>query len=318
LGRPIARVGPVRPGYICYQDRGSLVALDPLTGRLLWRRTDIPSADLWSGNESTILLLDRRSKRLQLLRALDGKTLVDRSAPSASDYRWLDGLDAVTQVVGPQQLELMRIDLQSDKPRWTQTFPADTQFVRMDARRYLAAETNGAYHVLDAEAGAVLASGHVEEVKRCLQVYVVGDEKRFYVAFSGIFAETRNFRANGQRDELRNPLVSGALCALDRGSGKMLWSRPYLDGAFALDQSRVAPMLVFAYQQSRHATADDEENGVTRPILHCIDKRTGRDIFKDRFGTSQPVSRSFAETELGRREVIVRWSDASIRFRYPR
>ena len=38
LGRPVARVGPVGPGYVCYQDRGSLVAIDPLSGKLLWPR----------------------------------------------------------------------------------------------------------------------------------------------------------------------------------------------------------------------------------------------------------------------------------------
>jgi hypothetical protein len=54
------------------------------------------------------------------------------------------------------------------------------------------------------------------------------------------------------------------------------------------------------------------------PILHCIDKRTGRDVFKGRFGSVQPINRSLAETELGRREVIIHWPDSSIRFRYTR
>ncbi len=98
LGRPIARVGPVRPGYVCYQDRGSLIALDPRSGRRLWRRTDIATADMAAGDESTVLLLDRRSKRLQFCAALDGKTLAERTAASASDFRWLEGLDAVTEV----------------------------------------------------------------------------------------------------------------------------------------------------------------------------------------------------------------------------
>jgi hypothetical protein len=98
----------------------------------------------------------------------------------------------------------------------------------------------------------------------------------------------------------------------------MLWSRPFLDGAFAFDQSRVAPILVFAYRQYRRSPADDDENGMAWPILHCIDKRTGRDVFKDRFGSAQPVAGTFVETELGRHEVIVRWPDSSIRFRYSR
>jgi hypothetical protein len=98
----------------------------------------------------------------------------------------------------------------------------------------------------------------------------------------------------------------------------LLWERPFLDAVFNLDQSRVAPMLVFSYRRFRRAGGDDDDNGMPSPILHCIDKRTGRDVFKGRFGTSQPISRNLAETELGRREVIIRWPDSSIRFRYSR
>jgi outer membrane protein assembly factor BamB len=318
LGRPAARVGPVRPGYVCYQDRGNLIALDPLSGRILWRRTDIPAADLTSGDDASILLLDRRSKRLQLVRALDGKTLAERMISTASDVRWLEGLDAVTQVIQSHRLQLSRIDLTNGRVKWTQSFPSETELVRMDGRRYLAAESGGTFHVVETERGTVVASHRLAEVKHCLQVHVTSDERRFYVAFSGIFADTRNFRANGQRDELRNPLVSGALCAVDRRSGQLLWERPFLDAVFNLDQSRVAPMLVFSYRRLRRAGGDDDDNGMPSPILHCIDKRTGRDVFKGRFGTSQPISRNLAETELGRREVIIRWPDSSIRFRYTR
>ena len=318
LGRPVARVGPVRPDYVCYQDRGSLVALDPLSGRLLWRRTDVATADLSAGDDTSILLLDRRSKRLQFLRALDGKTMAERTAAAASDFRWLEGLDAVTQVAQSRRTQLLRINLLDDRTKWTLSFPAETQFLRLDGSRYAAAESNGTFHVLDADRGAVIASGRLPQVKHCLQVHVTSDESRFYLAFSGTFADARNFRANSQRDESRNPLVSGALCAIDRRSGQTLWSRPFLDGIFALDQSRVAPLLVFSYRQYRHSGTDDDGNGMAWPILHCIDKRTGRDVFKERFGSVQPITRNFAETELGRHEVIVRWPDSSIRFRYSR
>jgi len=318
LGRPVARVGPVRPGFVCYQDRGSLIALDPLTGRRLWRRTDVPTADMTSGDDSRILLLDRRSKRLQALRALDGKTLAEETVATASNFRWLEGMDAVTQIPQSNRLQFARISLLNGEAIWTRSFPAETQFVRMDGHRFLAAESEGTFHVVDADRGSIVATNRISQVKHCVQVHVTNDESRFYVAFSGTLAEARNFRANGQRDDSRNPSVSGALCAIDRRSGQMLWCRPFLDGAFGLDQSRAAPILVFAYRQLRRPATDDDENGMGWPILHCMDKRTGRDVFKDRFGSVQPVARAFAETELGRHEVIVRWPDSSIRFRYAR
>jgi outer membrane protein assembly factor BamB/tetratricopeptide (TPR) repeat protein len=316
LGRPVARVGPVRPGYVCYQDRGSLIALDPLSGRLLWRRADVSAADLSAGDDSSILLLDRRSKRLQFLRALDGKTVMERTAAAASDFRWFDGLDAVTHVVQAGRTRVSRINLFNDQAKWTRSYPAETQFVRLDERKYAAVEPDGSVHVLAADRGTTIGTFRIAGIERCLQVHMTSDESRFYLAFSKTYADSRNFRANGQRDESRNPLVNGVLCAVDRRSGRMLWNRPFADGVFALDQSRVAPMLVFSYRQQRRAGKDDEGVGLAWPILHCIDKRTGRDVFNERFGSAQPFTRAFAETELGRHEIILRWPDGSMRFRY--
>ena len=318
LGRPVARVGPVRPGYICYQDRGSLVAIDPLSGKLLWRRTDVPAADLTDGDDASVVLLDRRAKRLQILQAIDGKTVADRTVATASDFRWLEGLDAVTQVPLPKGVRLSRIDLQKDQAKWSVSFPAETLIVRLDRRRYLAGQSDGTFHVIDADRGRVLSTDRVPQVKHCVQIHVSSDETRFYVAFSGTLADMGNFRANGRRDGSRNPLVSGALCAVDRRTAQTLWSRSFADGAFALDQSRAAPLLIFSYRQFRRGAIDDDENGTGWPVLHCVDKRTGKDVFRDRFGSLQPISRPFAEAELGRHEVIVRCPDASIRFRYSR
>jgi outer membrane protein assembly factor BamB len=316
LGRPVARVGPVRPGYLCYQDRGSLVAIDPLSGKPLWRRTDVPAADLADGDDALLALVDRRAKRLQILRVLDGKTIGDRNVPTASNFRWLDGLDAVTQIAEAKSVRLSRIDLQNDRPKWSLSFPAESQFVRLDSRRYLSAESDGTFHVLDAAHGVVLSKYRLPQVKRCVQIHVASDENRFYLAFSSTLADMGNFRPNGQRNQSRNPLVSGALCAVDRHSAQMLWSRSFADGAFALDQSRATPVLIFSYRQFRKGAADDDENGMGWPVLHCVDKRTGKDVFRERFGSLQPLSRPFAEAELGRHEVIVRCPDASIRFRY--
>ncbi len=213
-------------------------------------------------------------------------------------------------------MRLCRIDLQNDQPKWSISFPAETQFVRLDGRRYLAGESDGTFHIVDAARGAVLSKDRLPQVKHCVQIHVASDENRFYLAFSSTLADMRNFRANGQRDQSRNPMVSGALCAVDRRTAQTLWSRSFTDGAFALDQSRAAPLLIFSYRQFRRGAADDDENGMGWPILHCIDKRTGKDVFKERFGSLQPILRPFAEAELGRHEVIVRCPDASIRFRY--
>ena len=111
LGRPAAKIVAVQPGTICCLDRGRLTAYDPLTGRLLWRRTDASPVDSGSGDESLVVLLDRRAKRVEFLRTLDGKRIAERQlAAKSSEVRWLEGRDALIQSVDPRGMRVTRME----------------------------------------------------------------------------------------------------------------------------------------------------------------------------------------------------------------
>src|SRR5262249_40539456 len=120
-------------------------------------------------------------------------------------------------------------------------------------------------------------------------------------------------RVNGRGDDSRSPLVNGTLCAFDRASSHLLWSRRFDDGVFQLDQSRVAPALVFAY---RRADKSDDEGGIPWPYLHAIDKRTGRDLHFARLSNLQGAFHPWPETDTGRHEFQVRVPEAVIHFQY--
>jgi hypothetical protein len=221
----------------------------------------------------------------------------------------------VIQTAKERRTFLSRIDLATRKIQWRRDFPSGAQCVRLDGCRFVAVGSDGILEVVAASSGETLASHPIAGAGHSLQVYATSDERRFYLAFSHPFSDPDNFRANGQREDPRNPLVNGVLCALDRGSNQLLWVRPLQDGKFAIDQSRVAPFLVFSY---RHGVADEAESGGAWPYLHCIDKRTGRDVCFERLTAAQPASRIFAEANLNRREVVIRLPEGGIRFRYPR
>jgi outer membrane protein assembly factor BamB len=314
LGRAVAKVVAVRPGAICCLDRGNLTAYDPLSGRMLWRRTDAAPADSGSGDESTIVLLDRRTKRIEFLRALDGKQIAERRlAAKSSELKWLEARDALIQSVDPRGMRATRIDLLANEIKWTRLFATASHLVRLDSRRYAVAEPDGTCHLVDAATGGIVSTEKIAGTEHCLQLYATSDERRFYVAFSKPFADSENFRANGQRDDSRNPLVNGTLCAFDRSSGHLLWSRRFDDGVFELDQSRVAPALVFSY---RRADKTDDEGGIPWPYLHAIDKRTGRDLYLARLSNLQPASHPWAETDTARREMQVRVPEGVVHFQY--
>ncbi len=314
LGRAVAKVVAVRPGAICCLDRGNLTAYDPLSGRMLWRRTDAAAADSGSGDESLVVLLDRRTKRVEFLRTLDGKQVAERHlAAKSSDLKWLEGRDALIQSVDPHGMRATRIDLLANEIKWTRLFATASLLVRLDSRRYAVAEPDGACHLINAANGELVTTEKIPGIEHCLQLYATSDERHFYVAFSKPFADSENFRVNSRGDDSRNPLVNGMLCAFDRSSGRLLWSRRFDDGVFELDQSRVAPALVFSY---RRADKGDDEGGLPWPYLHAIDKRTGRDVHMARLSNVQPASHPWAETDTARREIQVRVPEAVVHLQY--
>ncbi|HEV3303759.1 MAG TPA: PQQ-binding-like beta-propeller repeat protein, partial [Planctomycetaceae bacterium] len=214
LGRPVAKVVAVQPGALCCLDRGSLTAYDPLTGRVLWRRTDVSPADAGSGDESLVVLLDRRGKRVEFLRTLDGKQIAERRlAAKSSELKWLEGRDALIQSVDPGGMRATRIDLLANEIKWTRLFATASHHVRLDGGRYAVAEPDGTCHLLNAMTGVPVTSEKIAGTEHCLQLYATGDERRYYIAFSKPFADAENVRPNGQRDDSRNPLVNGMISA---------------------------------------------------------------------------------------------------------
>jgi outer membrane protein assembly factor BamB len=82
--RPIAQVGPVLPGYLCFQTKGQLVCLDTLTGQRLWQRSELPQSPHCSGDERFVFLVEHDSWNVTVLSAIDGRT-IRRSSPLAPD-----------------------------------------------------------------------------------------------------------------------------------------------------------------------------------------------------------------------------------------
>ena len=114
----------MRPGYVCYQDRGNLIALDPLSGRHLWRRTDIPAADLtyrrrgtvscWIAGRNGFNSSVRSTEKRWLNERFDGGIRLPLAGRSGR---------SVTKFIQSHGTQLSRIDLLNDQ-------------VEMDADRF--------------------------------------------------------------------------------------------------------------------------------------------------------------------------------------
>jgi outer membrane protein assembly factor BamB len=71
----VTAVGPVRPGYLCFQQKGMLVAVETATSRELWRRFDLPPRARCLGDDERVVVMETRTGEVRVLSATDGRTL---------------------------------------------------------------------------------------------------------------------------------------------------------------------------------------------------------------------------------------------------
>ncbi|MCA9079307.1 MAG: hypothetical protein KDA58_02060, partial [Planctomycetaceae bacterium] len=83
----VGAVGPVTTDYFCVQQKGSLVAVDPATGRELWRRPELPRLAECVGDTRQLLVWGARESQGTLIRAVDGVELGRRTIPHSLRQR---------------------------------------------------------------------------------------------------------------------------------------------------------------------------------------------------------------------------------------
>ncbi len=87
FGQPIGMVGIVNDDFICYQAGSRLFAAEPLTGKILWVKHDIPFGSEYFGDREFVCVPDGLNDQLIILRATDGATIGKRD-PGDLDMRF--------------------------------------------------------------------------------------------------------------------------------------------------------------------------------------------------------------------------------------
>jgi hypothetical protein len=125
--------GPLQAGVVCLLRRDSMTAIDPVTGRKLWVRTDITSRSHIFGDSQNVYVvaLDQSGKAAgtKALRAYDGatlKTVKDFSPEFDSRKRLMGGIIMGSTSNARNEPTLSLYDVLAGKMAWTETFPANS------------------------------------------------------------------------------------------------------------------------------------------------------------------------------------------------
>ena len=290
-GHAIGRIVAVTASYICYQSDGMLTAIETATGARLWEVWE-PSVDLQFGGDEQFVFFKgtkKKSIRLVVRRALDGKLQKVHQLPEPPDIEWLIRNGSRWVGFDPVASRLIGVDVINEQILWRQEFELKAMPFAVNQGSIGVLEPSGFLQLLSIQTGDVLCRYPVKLPKPVKKIYGLSDARRAYVMVSGQISDPKHLAVRQVRDGFRNSWVSGTLCAIElfptpdldsgliRPVGTMTWQRELIDVAFAQDQLATAPFLVLHYRKRRPG-ADDGK--LVDGVVELIDKATGQTLFE--------------------------------------
>src|SRR5690606_759878 len=193
------------PSYVCYQERGHLIALDARTGREIWCRSELPVGTFAVGDDDHIVLLRDDASTAEVLRSSDGVTIAhwnwtDAVGQDDASPQLFSHLVAVQGTLGlwhsapPQQMgdnlwlredgrraaetTATVLDLSTGRPLWSKTVSADSWIVSIDESLLGNLSPEGKLTLWDWQTGEVVTEHVVQLPSKITGVFVETDAAR--------------------------------------------------------------------------------------------------------------------------------------------
>jgi outer membrane protein assembly factor BamB/predicted negative regulator of RcsB-dependent stress response len=282
-----------RPEVLCLPTRAGLQGIDPLTGKTLWAREDVPgNIDVFADGRTVFMVqmsADDQPIGTRAFRLADGGEV--RVPAFAEAYRhWL-------RVVGPHillsdtdardRVRLRLYDVRAGKDIWEKTYPPKSLALRSEAPDLAGAVApDGSVSVVSAADGKELLQAKMkrEHLDKVAQVRLLADRDSCYLACvkptDGNVTAFGGVRSNLMPGTgLRALPVNGEFLAFNRSTGKLRWYASMPDQMVVLDRFEELPALLFAstYQKwvvNRAARTVQQVN-----TAYAIDKRAGKRLY---------------------------------------
>ena len=295
-GRPLGKVGPVRPAYLCYQKGTTLVAVETETGHELWQRRDVPSNATILGDDHCVFVwID--AEQLEILSAIDGRKLADGVAFSSPDAMIHHRGSLVWTASRKENIRLELHDLRTGQLVWSRVDDAKSLIAVMDTETLAVVTPNGELNLLAARTGIPICAPLSVDAESMTGIVAWHDPERWYIALTTAIGAAPVNGPNSKSSDAKlsptNPsktslealkapqpngayrlkFLNGPLYAVNRHQPKILWKRDLQDEPLGLDQSKAAPVLVQTWKLLPKGKNDASEG-----MLRVIDKRNGKSL----------------------------------------
>src|SRR6185437_14599158 len=238
----LGQVGPLEGQTICVQTRDTLTALDPLTGRTLWSRSDVsPRNHIFADEEHVFVVeLDNANNphATRAFRATDGISVKvpDFAALFHKRIQVFGRYILISETGNGNSVVLRFYDALTGQDAWKQSYPSRSIVAHSEDAHFTGVvEPDGKVHVIDLRTRKEAMAGQMmepaEHLRNVQTIHLLADRKNFYLAcqaptqaanpgnpFGGV--PVSNVMTNLG---MRTVPVNGRLYAFERATGEVAW-----------------------------------------------------------------------------------------------
>ncbi len=283
LGHLVGAVGPVRAGYFCVQQAGTVVAYETATGRELWRRTGLRPGVRSVGDDEFVVLISNSQDRLVTLSPVDGSIVSEAFLKLPADAVWLTTYGRRALIRGPSGSDrssgdsIVLVDLATNRELWRLPISETAVCFPVDSRRCGTLTPEGIVQFVSLADGAITATHQVETPERMVRVRTLLDPERIFLVVSGprddpLLEQATPGAGIQSNEDHRRLIVNGWMSAFDRATERHLWSTRIDHASIALDQDVDVPVLVL---NELRRDSGAEGGASFRGRVRCLDRRSG-------------------------------------------
>lgn len=290
LDGPRATIAPAarRSGVLVPGGRAAAL-LDPATGRVLWERQGLPGIVEWIADDDTACGCTADGLSSPVLSMCDGRLLHVVDLPGRRQRLGSHGRYVVAFVPGDEtplasRVRIDRIDPLLRESRPLGEFAGDSRAAMIGDGRLAVLEPDGTLTVIDVAAGAGIwrtrLSGGVGRIDE-LHVMPWRDRYLVFAAATDVAAIDESAAISPLQGILMasesTAALSGAIWAVGRDDGRLLWQAPATvrQHCLLLSQPPDLPVLVLTRQTRPGDGARPEL------VVLCLDKRTGHAVLEE-------------------------------------
>ncbi len=285
----LGQTGPLEGSVICLQAREGLIAVDPLTGRILWVRTDVNSRSKIFGDGETIYIVemskDNTPSVTRALRASDGvllKNVPDFTALYAKPTTRLHGRTLLVQETQPTGgVTVRQYDVRTGQDLWSETFPTGS-YVTKSVDPNLVPVLNpadGKLRVFDlrTKKEVLTATLRPADLLGVQGVTVLADGTFFVVAVNGPSDPQGGAAQSALLPNIgmKSVPVNGELYCFVAATGKLKWRNTTPNQTIVVDYFQDLPIVLLTSRYNKRTAAVGNQF-VNVTAVMSIEKQTGK------------------------------------------